>query len=49
MLNKKPNLTPNLNNLRPICIGEPIKKLIEAIALPELKIIANNPKVSGHC
>jgi len=37
LLNKKPSELPNIDNIRPINIGGPLIKVIEAITLKELK------------
>jgi hypothetical protein len=49
VLIKKPVLGPTLNNLRAIRISGPIRKLFEALALPELKQLIDNPSVTGSC
>lgn len=37
VVNKDKNSTPNLKNLRPIMINSPLRKLMEALLLPELQ------------
>ncbi len=47
VLNKQPKEIPSLANLRPIIVSGPFRKLIEAIAIPELKKLSDSAEHSN--